>query len=127
MITWGDIPVILTWCAGFAADKAPQPSEAVQNAWASHFEDFPKLEMADVQQAVKQYFREPHERLVQPADITKLARAIRQDRVQRETDEERQAFEDAWDAELLARNKARLAALIAPVAESKGITEGETA
>ena len=68
-------------------------------------------------------------RLAHPTHLGSAARAIRRDRTERETREERQAREDAWDAELLARNKSRLAALINPVAAGKGITtiKGETA
>ena len=87
--------------------------------WAELFEVY-KLSKDDLVAAVKKRARTAAD-APEPAEIITVAREIRQDRNQRETEAERQAREDAWDAELLERNKSRLAALVDPVAATKAI------
>lgn len=96
--------------------------------WADLF-NVHRLELPDLKAAVLKRAAGGAADAPEPAEIITAARAIRRDRAERETREERQAREDAWDAELLARNKSLLAALINPVAAVKGITtiKGETA
>ena len=87
--------------------------------WAELFEVY-KLSKDDLVAAVKKRARSAAD-APEPAEIITVAREIRRERAERETNEERQAREDAWDAELLERNKSRLAALVDPVAATKAI------
>lgn len=123
MIDSSDISDVFDWCSGHAADKTPQVTTNVVAAWLSHFSDYPKLTREDVFQAVKLHYRNPQDRMVQPADISKIAREVHQDRIDRESESDRRAREDAWDAELARRNRERLAAVIEPIANAKAIPE----
>ncbi len=142
MITPTDIGRVLAKCSGYRPDKTPQASELVIMAWHEHFEDFPHLTVDDALEAVKRYHRDPQDRMIQPADISRVARDIHQDRSQRWDDDDQadhEAFLEAksagrvgspqeWAA-LKAANRTRLAELINPVAAGKGLNtiEGETA
>lgn len=101
MITTTEIGAILAKCAGYRPDKTPQPSELVIRAWAEHFADFPHLDASDALEAVRVFHRDPHDRMIQPADISKIAREIRRDRAQREPDAVREARQSALDARLV--------------------------
>lgn len=142
MITTKDAAKLLAVCGGYAPDKTPQVTEMVLSAWTEAFEDFPHVTFDDARKALKLYFREPADRLVQPADVCALARRVHQDRSQRWTQDEeddRNAFLEAksagrvgspqeWAA-LKAANRNRLAELINPIAAGKGLnnTQGEIA
>ena len=142
MITTTEIGLVLGKCAAYRPDKTPQMTDATITAWAEHFEDFPHLTVDDALEAVKRYHRDPQDRMIQPADISRVARDIHQDRSQRWDDDDQadhEAFLEAkaegrvsnpaeWAA-LKAANRSRLAELINPVIAGTGINtiEGETA
>ena len=84
---------------------------AIATIWAELFTAY-QLDTADLIAAVKKRaLTQPI--APEPADIIQFARDIRRDRRQRETTAERQAREDARDAELYARNQAKLAGIAA--------------
>lgn len=85
MITTDDCFDALQKATAYAPDRVPAPSEAVVMAWSEHFEQFPHLTRDDLLQAVTVFYREPHaDHLLQPAHISKTARALHQDRAMRE-------------------------------------------
>ncbi|MEN6431175.1 MAG: hypothetical protein ABFC80_10105 [Coriobacteriales bacterium] len=105
-ITTTEIGAILAKCSGYRPDKTPQPGELVIMAWHEHFADFPHLTLADALEAVKRYHRDPQDRMIQPADSSKIAREIRRDKADRETEDERRRREDAIDAKVEGRRRA---------------------
>ena len=104
-ITANNVGAILAKCGGYRPDKTPQPSEIVAMAWVEHFSDFPAVTLEDALEAVKVYHREPQDRMIQPADIGKVARAIRRDKSDRETDEIRRLREELCDAKATGRRE----------------------
>lgn len=105
-ISTSEIGAILAKCSGYCPDKTPQPGELVIMAWHEHFADFPHLTIADALEAVKRYHRDPHDRMIQPADISKIAREIRRDRCDREDEAARRAREAMIDAKAEGRLQA---------------------
>jgi len=105
-ITTTEVGAILAKCAGYRPDKTPQPGELVIMAWHEHFTDFPHLTVADALEAVKRYHRDPQDRMIQPADISKIAREIRRDKAERETEQQRREREAAIDAKAEGRRVA---------------------
>ncbi|ACI12579.1 hypothetical protein SEA_RIALTO_82 [Mycobacterium phage Rialto] len=95
----------------------PQPNRATVEAWAEQIELW-KFNQADVLAGVtKMYSDHGSGFRPLPKDLVDAARAIRRDRCERETSAEREAREDARDAEL----ERRLAAAVGRVAEMKSI------
>ncbi|AEJ93260.1 hypothetical protein SHILAN_76 [Mycobacterium phage ShiLan] len=95
----------------------PQPNRATVEAWAEQIELW-KFNQADVLAGVtKMYSDHGNGFRPLPKDLVDAARAIRRDRCERETPAEREAREDARDAEL----ERRLAAAVGRVAEMKSI------
>lgn len=101
-----EIGAVIAKCSGFRPDKTPQPSELVLRAWHEHFTDWPHVTVEDALEAVKVYHREPHERMIQPADISRVAREIRRDKSERETESERRAREELLDGKAEGRREA---------------------
>lgn len=101
-----DVGRILAKCSGYRPDKTPNYSELVAMAWIEHFEQFPAVTVDDALEAVKIYHREPQERMIQPADISKVARAIRRDKSDRESEEQRRLREELLDAKAEGRRDA---------------------
>lgn len=92
----------------------PHPAEATILAWADQFV-IAKLPLDDLLAAVTQvYATNGGGYKPLPADIVRAARAIRADRMQRETDEQRRAREDHLDARIEKR-AAEIAAIPAGV------------
>lgn len=101
----------------------PKPSQALVDSWSEAIAKY-KLGQYDVLAGVaKMYADNGSGFRPLPKDLTDAARAVRRERGERESEQERKAREDRYDAELAARNKDRLAALIAPIAESKGLPQ----
>lgn len=99
----------------------PKASQAIIDSWSEQITRH-KLDLADVLAGVAKMYGENNSGFRPlPKDLTDAARAIRADRVQRETTAERQAREDRQDSALEARNRGRLAAMISPVANQKAI------
>jgi hypothetical protein len=89
MIDNRDIGKVLGKCSWYSPDKTPQVNEGVLMAWMEHFAAFPKIGLDDALEAVKVYYQSPQDRMVQPADISKIARDIRRDRLDRMEPDER--------------------------------------
>lgn len=77
-LTQQDVMDVLMKCTGYASDKTPVPSEMTLLAWCEHFSEA-RVAREEVLAAVKIYFQRPQDRLVQPADISSLARGLRRD------------------------------------------------
>ncbi|MFV8317149.1 hypothetical protein [Mycobacterium sp. 23] len=99
----------------------PKASQALVDSWSEAIAKY-KLGQYDVLAGVaKMYADNGSGFRPLPKDLTDAARAVRRERGERESEQERRAREDRYDAELAERNQNRLAALIAPIAESKGL------
>jgi hypothetical protein len=99
----------------------PKPSQAIVDSWAEQVEKY-KLEVPDVLAGVtKMYSDNGSGFRPLPKDLIDAARAVRRDRTERESDAERMAREERRDADLEARNRDRLAALVGGIADAKSI------
>jgi len=78
-----DVRRILAACAAFAPARTPQASEATIAAWSMHFSQYPHLDMDDVMGGVRLFFNREGTGLVEPVNISKLAREIHQDAAMR--------------------------------------------
>ena len=121
MTDWKRIAALaLAKCASYDP-WFPKASEALVTSWAEQIARH-ELDPADVLAGVtKMYADNGSGFRPLPKDLTDAARSIRLERRQRQTAAEREAIEDARDTELERRNQARLAALVEPLAEAKGI------
>lgn len=91
----------------------PKASQAIVDSWAEQIERY-QLSPGDVLAGVtKMYADNGSGFRPLPKDLTDAARAVRFDRTQRESDAEREAREDAHDAELSRRLVAQVDALAA--------------
>ena len=85
MITTETIFDVLQKASAYAPDRVPAASEATVLAWCEHFDQFPQLTRDDVLEAVTVFYRDAQkDHLLQPADISKTARALHQDQAMRE-------------------------------------------
>jgi hypothetical protein len=124
MTTPADALEVMTVVAACHHRTAPrmddeQATLATASVWADLFSTY-KLELPDLIAAVKKRALS-HPDAPEPAEIITLAREIRRDRTERESDAERQARDDRHDAALEARNRAHLAQLVDQVADAKAI------
>lgn len=87
--------------------------------WADQFNAY-KLTLDDLLNGIRLRARTNVE-APETAEIIAAARDIRRDRMDRESIAERQAREDAWDAEIMARNREKLAELMRPMTDRKGL------
>lgn len=74
-----DVRKILAKCAAYSPARTPKESPAVAAAWAEHFAQYPHISMENALEAVRMYFNRPDTGLVEPCDISKIAREMRQD------------------------------------------------
>lgn len=88
----------------------PKASQAIVDSWAEQLRHH-RLELPDVLAGVTKMYSENGSGFRPlPKDLTDAARAVRRDRTERESTEERQAREDARDAELDRRALASITA-----------------
>ena len=98
---WKVAGLVLAKCAAYDP-RFPRPSEAARQAWAEHIE-LKNAQEQDMLDAVTRWYDEPRERVPLPADISMIARDLRRDRMSRETVEQRERREAAWDAKAEGR------------------------
>lgn len=101
MITETDIAAALAKSAAYDSQHAPKPSKILIAAWVEHFAKYASaVTRADLLEAVTEYHREPHDRILQPADLSSIARVMRGDRLQRSDfdSDRRHAIAAAGDA-----------------------------
>ena len=85
-----DIAAVLTKSAGFDSAHTPRASAILTAAWLEHFATYaPSATRADLLSAVSVYHREPHDRMLQPGDLSIVIRARRQDELDRTNPDER--------------------------------------
>jgi hypothetical protein len=90
----------------------PKPSQAIVESWAEQIERY-ELEAPDVLAGVaKMYADNGSGFRPLPKDLTDAARAIRRERTERESDDDRRSREDRRDAQL---NQRRLEAITSRV------------
>ncbi|AXN51263.1 hypothetical protein DSM43518_04805 [Mycobacterium marinum] len=116
-----EVMTIVTACHHRTAPRMDDTEATLATAriWADLFSAY-RLEVPDLIKAVKKRALS-HAEAPEPAEIIALAREIRRDRAERESETERRAREDRRDAELENRN--RLAEIAAGIAESKVIPD----
>jgi hypothetical protein len=83
MLSRNDVIKVLMKCAGYDNQHTPDDSDMTIMAWQEHFEDFPGVTPEDAMLAVKEYHRVPRDRMVQPADISLIARKYSRERYER--------------------------------------------
>lgn len=83
MLSRNDVIKVLMKCAGYDNQHTPDDSDMTIMAWQEHFEDFPSVTPEDAMLAVKEYHRVPRDRMVQPADISLIARKYSRERFER--------------------------------------------
>lgn len=106
MIDRDDVLDALTKCTGYDPVHFPRPSIIMADAWLEYFGKFPAVTKVDLLAAVAKFYESPARPVPQPADIGVIARAIRQDKSDRETLEERAVREEAIDAKAEGRLRA---------------------
>jgi hypothetical protein len=99
-LTPDDISAALTKSAGYDAAHTPRASAVLTAAWLEHFATYaPHATREDLLAAVTEYHREPHDRMLQPADLTVVIRGWRRDEYAR-ADPEVRALPSASGGEL---------------------------
>jgi hypothetical protein len=84
MITRNDVLDVLTKAAAYDAAHTPKTSNMLIHAWLEHFESYaPNVQREELIAAVTEYHREPRDRMLQPADLSALCRALRRDALDR--------------------------------------------
>lgn len=86
---------VLAKCAASDGSRFPKPTEAMRDAWLEHFDDYPHVTLQEALEAVKVYYRDPDADVPRAANISKIARALHQDAIDRGWDDEKQA---QWEA-----------------------------
>ncbi|BBU22140.1 hypothetical protein [Mycobacterium xenopi] len=80
MITAEDVLDALTKAAAYDTSHTPRTSQMLIAAWVEHFNRYaPAVQREDLLAAVSEYHREPRNRMLQPADLSAIARALRRD------------------------------------------------
>ena len=75
-LTPEDVAAILTKSAGYDSTHTPRSSAVLTAAWLEHFDRYaPEVTRAQALDAVTEYHRQPHDRMLQPADLTAVIRA----------------------------------------------------
>lgn len=79
-LTPEDIAAVLTKSAGYDSMHTPRASAVLTGAWLEHFGTYAAYATrADLLAAVTEHHREPHDRMLQPADLTVIIRARHRD------------------------------------------------
>lgn len=90
MINRNDILDALTKSTAYDSQHTPAPSKILIDAWLEHFETYAAgVERDELLAAVAEYHREPRDRMLQPADLSTLCRALRRDSLDRMDPDER--------------------------------------
>lgn len=109
MIGRDDILDALTKSTAYDSQHTPTPSRILIDAWLEHFERYaPGVERDELILAVAEYHREPRDRMLQPADLSAIARVLRRDALDRADPEDRPQrnvagelpdYPEEWDSE----------------------------
>ena len=86
---------VLAKCAAYDGSRFPKPTTAMLEAWCEHFELYPHIILREALDAVKHYYRDPDADVPRAAHISKIARAMHQEDIDRGWTLEQQA---AWEA-----------------------------
>ena len=78
-----DVRKILAKCAAYAPARTPKDNPSIIGAWTEHFAQYPHIDMDDALGAVRLFFNKDGSGIVEPVDISKIAREIHQDAVMR--------------------------------------------
>ena len=92
------IGAVLAKCAAYDT-RFPVVTPATIEAWYEHFGDYPHVTAQDALEAVKIYYRDERADVPRPASISKIARQVHQDVIDRDP--------DAHAARLEARSNAK--------------------
>lgn len=95
MIDARGITQVLAKCAAYDPSRFPTPTPAMVEAWLEHFESYPHVTLQESLDAVKVYYRGDDVSVPRPANISKIARALHQDAIERDVEDEQRA---AWEA-----------------------------
>lgn len=84
MIDKQGIAQVLAKCAAYDGSRFPQPTAAMLEAWWEHFDQYPHVDLQDALEAVKVYYRDEKADVPRAAHISKIARQLHQDAIDRE-------------------------------------------
>jgi len=100
MISRNDVCEALAVCSAYDSQHTPVPSEQVVVAWLQHFGQFRHVNRIHLEKAVLEYYNSPHDRLIQPVDLSSIARKYSREDIERsELDSiERRRLEAVCDA-----------------------------
>ena len=84
MIDAKGIAQVLAKCSAYDPTRFPQPTPAMIEAWWEHFADYPHVTAQDALEAVKVYYRNEKADVPRPAHISKIARQLHQDAIERD-------------------------------------------
>lgn len=84
MIDKQGIAQVLAKCAAYDGSRFPQPTAAMLEAWWEHFDQYPHVDLQDALEAVKVYYRDEKADVPRAAHISKLARQLHQEAIDRE-------------------------------------------
>jgi hypothetical protein len=94
VITDTDVLDALTKAAAYDASHTPKTSNMLIKAWLEHFERYASaVTREDLLEAVTEHHREPHDRMLTPADLSGIARLLRRDRLERSDTDSPQRLE----------------------------------
>jgi hypothetical protein len=94
MITHNDALDALSKAASYDAAHTPRTSSLLIDAWIDHFTLYaPGVTRDHLLAAVSEYHREPRDRMLQPADLSAICRALRRDELDR-TDPDDRPYRD---------------------------------
>ena len=79
------IGAVLAKCAAYDT-RFPVVTPATIEAWYEHFGDYPHVTAQDALEAVKIYYRDERADVPRPASISKIARQLHQDAIDRDPD-----------------------------------------
>lgn len=83
-LTPDDISAVLTKSAGYDSAHTPRNAAILTAAWLEHFGRYaPTATRAQVLEAVAEYHREPHDRMLQPGDLTAIIRVQTREHIAR--------------------------------------------
>ena len=95
MIDKAGMAQVLAKCAAYDGSRFPQPTAAMLEAWWEHFDQYPHVTLLEALEAVKVYYRDERADVPRAAHISKIARQLHQDEIDRGRTPEQQA---AWEA-----------------------------
>lgn len=98
MIDTRGIGEVLAKCAENDPARFPQPTVGIIAAWWEHFADYPHVTVQDALEAVKRYYRDEKAEVPRAAHISKIARQVHQEEIDRDPEAHAARLEARYNA-----------------------------